>query len=366
MFHRFGSFSLRFEKRAAPPWYVRVLNPIVCILLAFVCCGFIVAAQGFAPLAVYSRLLKNAFGSSFSLLESVLQAIPLILCGLGVSVAFRMSLSNIGAEGQYAMGAFAAAGVALFCPGLPDGLVLPCMILAGFAAGAVWAVAATIPKVTLGVSETIVTLMCNYIALLFVNYWCYGPWRDRTGNNMPYSPMIPEAARFQTFSASRLHMGLILAVAMAVMVFLFYRYTTRGYQMRVIGCNPVAARYAGLRVKGNILLAMALSGGLAGLAGVTQIGGVVFRLEPDIPNGAGYTAIVIAYLSGFNPFVILLVSILFGGLTQGGFSLQIMGVSSKVVTMIQGAILLFVLGGEIFIRNRLVLVKRGVDGKEAQ
>ena len=167
-------WSLRFEKRAAPAWYIRVLNPVVCILLAFVCCGVIVAAQGFAPLAVYSRLLKNAFGSSFSFLESVLQAIPLIFCGLGVSIAFRMSLNNIGAEGQYAMGAFAATGVALFCPWLPDKLLIPGMILAGFAAGALWGVLSVLPRVTLGVSETIVTLMMNYIALLFVNYWCYG------------------------------------------------------------------------------------------------------------------------------------------------------------------------------------------------
>lgn len=359
-------WSLRFEKREAPSWLIRVLNPIICIVLAFICCGIIVAAQGFEPLAVYGRLMKNAFGSSFSLLESILQAIPLIFCGLGVSIAFRMSLNNIGAEGQYAMGAFAATGVALFCPALPDNLVIPCMILAGFAAGAVWAAVSVVPRVAWGVSETIVTLMLNYIALLFVNYWCYGPWRDRTGNNMPYSPIIPETAQFQTFGSSRLHTGLILAVGMAILVYLFYRYTTRGFQMRVIGCNPVAARYAGLKVKGNMLLAMALSGGLAGLAGVTQIGGVVFRLEPDLPNGAGYTAIVIAYLSGFNPFVILLVSILFGGLTQGGFSLQIMGISSKIVTMIQGAILLFVLGGEIFIRNRLVLVKKSAEQKEGQ
>lgn len=357
-------WSLRFEKRGTPPWYMRVLNPVLCILLALVCCGIIVAAQGFDPVTVYQRLLKNAFGSSFSMLESILQAIPLIFCGLGVSVAFRMSLNNIGAEGQYAMGAFAATGIALFCPGIPEPMVVPCMVLAGFAAGAVWAMISVVPRVTLGVSETIVTLMFNYIALLFVNYWCYGPWRDRTGNNLPFTPIIPEHARFTTFDGSRLHTGLILAVVMAVLVFLFYRYTTRGYQMRVIGRSPVAARYAGLKVKGNMLLAMALSGGLAGLAGVTQVGGVVFRMTPDIPNGAGYTAIVIAYLSGFNPFVILLVSVLFGGLTQGGFSLQIMGISSKIVTMIQGAILLFVMGGEIFIRNRLVLVKRTGEEKE--
>jgi ABC-type uncharacterized transport system permease subunit len=351
-------YTLRFEKRSSSPWYLNLIVPVVCIFLALLCCSLIVALQGFNPWKVYAKMFSNSFGSSFSLLESMLQAIPLIFCGLGVSVAFRMSLNNIGAEGQYALGTFAATGVALFCPGIPNSIILPAMILAGFLAGALLAVIAIIPKITLGLNETIVTLMLNYIALLFVDYWCYGPWRDRAGNNMPYSPIIPDAAKFPTFGSSRLHVGLLLALTMAVLVCLFFRHTCAGYQMRVIGRNSTAARYAGMNVKWNIILAMLISGGLAGLAGVTQVGGAIFRLEPDMPNGAGFTAVVIAYLAHFDPFVIVLVSFLFGGLTQGGFSLQIMGVSSKIVTLIQGTILFFVLGGEIFCRNRLVLLRR--------
>lgn len=352
-------YTLRFEKRDASPWYIKLLNPIFCIVLALLFCGIIIAFEGHNPVQVYAKMFKNAFGTSFSLLESALQGIPLIFCSLGVSVAFKMSVSNVGAEGQYAMGAFAATGVALFATGLPDSLVIPAMLLCGFLAGACWAVLTILPKVFWGVNETLVTLMSNYIALLFINYWCYGPWRDRGGNNYPYSPLIPETAQFATFGSSRLHIGLLIAVIVAVLLFLYFRHTTQGYQMRVIGDNIAAANYAGINVKKGILLAMFLSGGIAGLAGVAQVGGLTWRLEPDISNGAGYTAISIAYLSKLDPFVIVLVSILFGGLIQGGLSLQIMGISSKIVSMIQGVILLFVLGGEIFNNHRLTVTRKG-------
>lgn len=355
---RYMRYSFRFDKRAEAAWYIKVLNPVICILLALLFCAIIVALEGHNPLQVYQKMFKNAFGTTFSALESMLQGIPLIFCSLGVSVALKMSISNIGAEGQYAFGAFAATAVALYAPFIPEGLVLPAMLVCGFLAGALWAVITILPKVFLNVNETIVTLMSNYIALLFVDYWCYGPWRDRGGNNYPYSPIIPEYARLATFGDSRLHTGLIIGVGVALIIYVFFKYTTSGYQMRVIGDNAAAAKYAGINVKKSILLAMLLSGGIAGLAGVVQIGGVTWRLQPNISNGAGYTAIIIAYLSRLNPFAIILVSVLFGGLIQGGLSLQIMGISSKIVTMIQGVILLFVLGGEVFIHHKLILVKR--------
>lgn len=358
IYRNYAPYRLRFDKRESGSWFLRILNPVVCILLALAFCGVIIALEGHNPLQVYQKMFKNAFGSSFSIMESILQGIPLIFCSLGVSVAFKMSISNVGAEGQYAMGAFAAAGVALYA-NISGGLTIPTMLLCGFLAGGCWAVLTILPKVFFQVNETIVTLMSNYVALLFINYWCYGPWRDRGGNNYPYSPIIPDYAKLPTFGDSRLHAGLLIGICAAVLLFLFFRYTTQGYQMRVIGDNPSAARYAGIPVAKSVLLAMFISGGIAGLAGVAQIGGVTWRLEPDISNGAGYTAIIIAYLSKLNPFVIVLVSILFGGLIQGGLSLQIMGISSKIVSMIQGIILLFVLGGEIFNRHKLVFVKKG-------
>ncbi|MGN1190163.1 MAG: ABC transporter permease, partial [Candidatus Ornithospirochaeta sp.] len=162
-----AKYSLHFDKRENVSWHSKVLNPVLCIILALLFCGIIVSFEGHNPIVVYQRMFKNAFGSSFSILESILQAIPLMFCSLGVSVAFRMSINNIGAEGQFAMGAFAATAVALYFNSLPHSLVIPTMIICGFAAGALWAVITILPKVFLGVNETIVTLMSNYIALLF-------------------------------------------------------------------------------------------------------------------------------------------------------------------------------------------------------
>lgn len=350
--------GIHFTKREKLPWYLKVINPVVCVALALLFCGIIIRLEGHDPFQVYTKMFKNAFGTSFSILESALQGIPLIFCSLGVSAALKMSVSNVGAEGQFCIGAFAATGIALFCPWIPDSLMIPAMLLGGFAAGGLWAVITILPRVFLNVNETIITLMSNYIALLFIEYWCYGPWRDRGGNNYPYSPLIPASARLSTLGNSRLHTGLFIGIAVAILLFLFFRYTTSGYKMRVIGDNRNAARYAGINVKKSILLAMLISGGIAGLAGVVQVGGQSWRLMPNISNGSGYTAIIIAWLSKLNPFVIVLVSVLFGGLIQGGLSLQIMGIPSNIVTMIQGVILLFVLGGEIFSRNRLVIVKK--------
>ncbi|MEG1547697.1 MAG: ABC transporter permease [Clostridia bacterium] len=349
--------GLRLEKRDSVSILVRVAVPVICILAAFMCCAVIIGLQGFNPLEVYARLIKGAYGTAYSISESVLQGIPLMLCGLGVSMAFKMSINNIGAEGQYAMGAFAATAVALFCPWIPKPLVLPAIMIAGFIGGAIWGMLAVAPRAFMGVNETIVTLMFNYIALYWVDYWCYGPWRDSSGSNMPYTKVFPEYAQLPTLWDTRIHIGLIIAVIAAALIYMFYRFTVRGYQMRVIGTNVKAARYAGMNINANIMLVMLLSGGLAGLAGSSYVSGVVYRLQPNLPNGVGYTAIIIAYLAKFNPFLVLVVAVLFGGLTQGGYSVQIMGVSSRVVTMIQGGILFFVLAGEIFIRNRLVLIR---------
>lgn len=354
--------SIHFIKRNNVRWYIKVLVPVICVLLALALGAIIIASQKYDPIKVYTKLFKNGFGSWYSLGESALQAIPLIFCALGVSVAFKMSLSNCGAEGQYAMGTFASAGVALFMPWIPRELVLPAMILAAFITGAMWALLAAIPKVIWGANETLITLMLNYIALLFVNYWCYGPWKDPAGTNMPYSVFIPDYARFSTFQGTRLHTGIILAIGAAVILYIIYNHTSVGYQMNVIGKNARAAKYAGISVKRNIILAMIISGGLAGLAGASTIGGLIYRLQPDLPNGGGYTAITIAYMSKLNPFIIVIVSILFGGLNQGGFSMQIMGVSIKIVTMIQGLILLFVLGGEIFTEYK-ISVTRAAKGE---
>ncbi len=356
---------IRFEKRESVPKRLKVMIPVICILAAFVFCALIVLIQGHNPVKAYQKMFTSAFGGWNNISESILQSIPLMLCGLGVAMAFKMSVNNIGAEGQFMIGAFAGTAVALFIPGFPEGLTIPGMILAGFIGGAVWAIIAVLPRVLFRVNETIVTLMFNYIAIYFINYFCYGPWRDSAGSNMPYTVIFPDYAHLPTLFGTRIHIGLIIAFVAAFAIFLFYRYTTRGYQMRIIGNNGTAARYAGIRLQANILLVMLISGGMAGIAGATYVGGVVYRLQPEIANGWGYTAITIAFLAQFNPFLILLVSLLFGGMNKGGYTLQILGISPRLVLMIQGFILFFVLAGQIFVNYRLVVLKnRGGESEK--
>lgn len=341
----------------------KIINVIVCILLAMVFCAFFILGYGQNPFLVYQKMIVTAFGSVRGLSNSIVYAIPLMLCGLGVSVAFKMGLNNIGAEGQYTMGAFASAGIALYCGFIPEKITIPMMILAAFAAGAVWGVISIIPKAFWGVNETIVTLMMNYIAILFVDYLCYGPWIDKE-INLPVSKTIPEHAKLKSYFGTNINAGVLIAVVCAILIYLFFKYTAAGYQIKVISRNILAARYAGIGVVGKILLVMLVSGGISGLAGFAQVSGQVYKLQTGIANNAGFTGIVIAYLSKFNPYVVLLVSVFFGGLTIGGYSVQTKGIPSQVVTMLQGAILIFVLGGELISRYKITVLKNAKIKKE--
>ncbi|MDD6347774.1 MAG: ABC transporter permease [Lachnospiraceae bacterium] len=339
---------------------LRIGYILLFVLLAMVFCSIFMISLGFNPLTVYFKMFKSAFGSYNGWTKSILQGVPLMICGLGVSIAFKMNLNNIGAEGQYAVGAIAAAGFALFGPKLPAVLEILVMIVLAIAAGCLWALLAAIPKAFWGVNETIVTLMLNYVALLLMDYLCYGPWKDAGGLNLPYTANIDESARMPMFFNGSISSAFILAVVMAVIMYLFFKYTTTGYQVSVIKNSLNAARYAGINVKKNILIVMGISGALAGLTGAAQVSSVTYRLQPSLPAGAGYTAIIIAYLSKFNPLIVILVSIFFGGLEKGAYGVQSMGVPSQVATMIRGAILIFVIASDFFTEYRIRRIKADV------
>lgn len=359
----FGQFSpsnfIKFEKRMTAPLSLQIAITAASIFLALIFGGLFLLARGFNPLEVYKLMFEGSFGSFYGFSETVVKAIPLMLAGLGVAVAFKTLLWNIGAEGQIYMGAFAASGVALFGHGIPEPLVLPCMVLAGFIGGALWGLVPAIPKAYLGVNETIVTLMLNYVAILWVDYLVYGPWKDPHGYNFPLTAMFPDYALLPAIPGTRIHLGLLFGLMAAVVLHIVFRYTTWGYQITVIGESRKAAEYAGMNIKRNILLAMFISGGLAGLAGMAEVSGIIGRLQHTVSTGYGYTAIIIAYLAKMNPLVIILVSLLFGGLSTGGYAIQVLGLPSQIVMMLQGAILFFLLGGEIFTRYRIVLTRKG-------
>jgi len=351
---------LQIEKKLVVSPLTTIITTTISILLALVFGGIFLAATGHNPLEVYRLMYEGAFGTPYALSETTVKAIPLILCSLGISIAFRMLLWNIGAEGQLYMGAMGATWVALTFPDAPAIILLPLMFVAGFVCGAVWALIPAIPRAFLNVNEIITTLMLNYVAILWVEYLIYGPWKDPEGFNFPLTRQFTEGAILPTLGDSRIHFGLIIGLLAAIAIYFILHYTKWGYEIRVIGESEVAARYAGINVKRNILLAMLISGGLAGLAGMSEVSGLAHRLQPGVSIGYGYTAIIIAWLAKLNPWVIIVVSFLFGGLLVGGYALQTVGLPWATASMLQGAILFFVLGGDIFSRYKFTF-RRGKE-----
>ena len=277
-----------------------------------------------------------------------------------------MLLWNIGAEGQLHMGAFAASWLALSYPHLPAAIMLPGMFLLGFLAGGLWGLLPAIPRAYLGTNEVITTLMLNYVAILWVAFLVTGPWRDPQGLRFPLSAPFSDAACLPTFLHTRVHLGLLLGILAAAALSVLLWRTRWGYEVRVIGESAAAARYAGMNVTRNILLVMFLSGGLAGIAGMSEVSGVIHRLQLHISPGYGYSAIIVAWLARLNPWAMILVSILFGALLVGGYAVQTVGLPAAVASMLQGVILFFVLGSDFFAHYRICLQRLSVRSGHAQ
>ncbi len=350
-----------FERRLEPSRSIAILVPIVSFILALVVGGILLLAAGANPFETYRAMFEGAFGTDYGRSETVVRAIPLMLTGLAVSIAFRMLFWNIGAEGQLVMGAIATAWLPLFLlreANLPSSVLLVLMGVAAFAAGALWGLIPAALKAFLKVNEIITTLMLNYVAILFLDFLYTGPWKDKEGFGFPGTASFKEAAALprlpEWLNAGRVHLGLIIAVVAALLIWLVLSRTRWGYEIRVIGENPKAARYAGISLVRNILLVMIVSGGLAGLAGYGQVAGIAFRLQKGIAVGDGFTAIIIAWLAKLHPIGVLIVALLMAALSTGGDQITItMGLPAAMARVLQGAILFFVLGGEIFVRYRL-------------
>lgn len=349
---------LRVEKRLniSPQTYLLVV--VNSFVLALLVGAVFIRVNSFNPWEVYVTMFKGSFGSVYGLSETVVKSIPLMLAGLGVAIASRMLLWNIGGEGQIYMGAFAAGWVALFGPQLPAVVMVPLVLLAGFIGGALWSFIPALLRAKMGVNEIITTLMFNYIAILWMDYLVFGPWRDPNGFNQPLTAKFPEFAMLPVLPGTRIHLGVLLGLAVAVILYFVLMRTRWGYEVRVTGESQNAARYAGMNTTRNIILVLMLSGGLAGLAGTVEVTGVLGRLQQGISPGYGYTAILVAVLAKLNPFSVVLVAFLFGGLLVGGYTAQTIGVSMAIVYMLQGAIIFFVLAGEAIAKYRVRFERR--------
>jgi ABC-type uncharacterized transport system permease subunit len=328
----------------------------VAFVVALAIGAVIIALMRVNPLRAYAALVNGAVGNRNSLAETLLRAVPLGLAGLGVTVAFRAGAFNVGAEGQLYVGAMAATWVGLAFPHLPGPLLLVLMGLTGMAAGGIWAGIAGALKAWVNASEMINTIMLNYVAIFLVGWLVHGPLQE------PGSPLGQTARLARTaylpilLPATRLHIGVILAVAVAVILSVLLRRTSWGFHIRVVGRSPLVAQASGIAVNRVMVSALVVSGMLAGLAGFCEAAGVQHRMIENISPGYGYTAIVVALLGQTNPIGVLIAAILFAALQIGASTMEsAVGVPSSVITVIQYLVVLLLIGRGAFdlVRSRI-------------
>jgi len=348
-----------FEKRKALSHKAIILVPLASFFISLVLTAVLLAIFDANPFVTFAAMFKGAFGSWPNFTETMVKAIPLMLTGLGVLIAFRLKFWNIGAEGQLTLGGIAATWVALFwSPFLANWMVLPTAIMVGMAAGAMWAGIPAFLKVRLKVDEVLTTLMLNYVAILFAEHLYYGPWRDPKGFGFPGTPPFPEFAWLPRI-AGRAHMGLIFALVLAVLIWFIINRTRWGFELKVIGNNPTAAQTQGINIAINVMLALLLAGALSGLAGVCEVTGISRRLQQGLSIGYGYTAIIVAWLAQLNPIAAIIVALLIAALLVGGDQVQMMmGLPAAMGLVIQGMLLFPMLAGSLFTEYKLRFIKQ--------
>ena len=357
-------WTIRLEARLEVPRWLPAATTVGAVVVALVISGVILAIAGGDPIASFVHMLRASFGSLGVISDTLVKATPLILTGLACALAFRMRLWNIGAEGQFLMGAWGASAVVLIPivpAGTPAVVTIPLMMVAGMLVGGAYGAIPGILKAYRGVNEIIVTLMLNYVAALWIAYWVFGPWSEggfQLTAQFPRSAWLPRLSDLSSsiplFSGLTVHLGFIIALVAAVLVrFLLVR-SRRGYEIRLIGDSPRAARYAGIDVARNIVIVFALSGALAGLAGMTEVTGVVHRLQLAISPGYGFTAIIVAYIAKLNPYGGVVAAIAFGALILAGREIQ----PSGIPAMIQGILLFSLIASEVVLRYRVRVDRR--------
>lgn len=339
--------KLVLRKRETVSKRAAMMVPVVSFAVSLLFGAILLALSGVNPFVTYVAMLGGAFGSFYGLSEVLVKSIPLILTGLGVALAFRMRFWNIGAEGQLTLGAVAAAGVALFwSEHLPDWTILPLAVLAGCVAGALWAGIPALLKAILKVDETLTTLMLNYVAILYYEHLYYVTWRAPGYNSG--TERIPEFAWLPRI-AGRAHVGLIFGLILAVALWWLFKHTRWGFELKIIGANPTAARYLGISIARNIVLTLLISGAISGLAGAVEVLGIARRLQQGVAVGYGYTAIIIAWMAQLNPLGVVLVAFLMAGLLVGGDQIQMqMRLPASVGVVLQGMLLIPMLAGNLF------------------
>lgn len=355
------SYRLALERRTATPIALRILTPVAAVACGLASGAFIILVSGQDVSATFVAMWQASFGSVSGLESTAVQATPLVFTGLAVSVALKMGLWNIGAEGQIVMGAVGAMFMGLYWSSLPRFPLILMMFLAGMIAAAVWAAIAALPRAFIALNEVITTLFLNYVALQFMDLMIYGPWRDPSIVSYAFSRPIPSRTQLPMLGGTGISLGLLIAVVLVPAMWWLFARTRWGFGVRMAGGNERIRKYFRLTSRRDMVLVLMLSGAIAGLAGVVQLLGITGRLQDGISGGYGYTGILVAFLAGRRFGPVVPVAALFAALTSGGFALQASGVSSSIASVIQGSTIVFALVVSTFgsFRLRLRRVPRG-------
>ncbi|GIK42576.1 MAG: ABC transporter permease [Chloroflexota bacterium] len=332
---------------------LQLLGPLLLgIVIGLLIGAVLIMMAGADPITAYRAMFNGAFGGKRQLTETILKTVPLLIIGLGLAVAFRGRVWNIGAEGQYFIGALFGSVIALQFSTLPATVLIPAILVAGMIGGALWGLIPALLRTRRGMSEIITTLMLNYVAIFIVEYMGRAPLKDPNGF-LPESAQFVKAARLSYLFGTRLHLGVLIALALVPLIYVLIWHTPMGFRLRAIGSKESVARFAGVKVEWTIIYVLLLSGALAGLAGIMEVSYLHTRLKGAISGGYGFTAILVALLGRMHPAGVLFAAIFFSALSIGANSMHTLtGLPRSLADAIQSLVVLFVLGFDAYFRLR--------------
>ncbi len=349
----------RLEPRAVPSRAMTFASPLIALALTALVAALILAGLGKDPVAGLRVIFLEPLSSRRQISEVLLKATPLIVIALGLAVCYRSNVWNIGAEGQFLLGCVGGGGMALWLT--TQGIVLPKVLgvslvfVAGMLGGMLWAAIVAVLRDRFNANEILVSLMLVYVAQQMVNALVFGPWKDPQGFNMPQSAMFHASLHLPPLlERTRLHVGFVLALLLALAALVFLFRTFRGFQLQVGGLAPAAARYAGFSARGALWIALLASGALAGLAGAMEVAGPIRQVTPYLSTGLGFTAIIVCFVGRLNPLGIVAAGVLLSLMLIGGELAQSrLGLPNAMASVLQGLLLLILLGCDTFIEQRL-------------
>jgi general nucleoside transport system permease protein len=348
---------LELEKRAERSTAMALASPVIAVALTLIVGALIFMAIGISPARGLYTLFVEPLTQAWSLQELVVKATPLVLIGCGLVVCYLANVWNIGAEGQFIAGALFGSMLPILATGFQTPFTLPLMLAMGVIGGMAFAAIPAFLKVRFGTNEILTSLMLVYVASLFLDWLVRGPWRDPGGYNFPESVVFSPSATMPTLGDGRMHVGAIVAVVVALALFVLLARSLKGFEIKVLGQAPRAGAFAGFSQSKMVWFAFLLSGGLAGLAGIMEVAGPIGQLRPTISPGYGFTAIIVAFLGRLNPLGALIAGLTLALTYIGGEAAQVsLGVSEKITRVFQGMLLVFVLACDTLILYRVRLV----------